>query len=109
MQNDAILATLGFDNQLAPWATLALDLITEWQVGDNKIDLPRSIHFDQPFPRDLETTPITVARENLITASAGTKFRVRGGTVLLANALIPLSDAGLQSGVIWTGGLEFAF
>jgi len=108
-QNDAILATLGFDDQLAPWATLAVDLITEWQVGDNKIDLPRSIHFDSPFQRDLETTPITVSRENLITASAGTKFRVRGGTVLLANVLIPLSNAGLEPGVVWTGGLEFSF
>ncbi|MEJ2240362.1 MAG: hypothetical protein P8X82_18885 [Gemmatimonadales bacterium] len=109
IQNDAVLATLGFDNQLAPWATLALDLITEWQVGDNKIDLPHSIHFDSPFPRDLQTTPITVSRENLMTASAGTKFRVRGGTVLLANVLIPLTDAGLEPGVVWTGGLEFAF
>jgi len=109
LQNDAVLATLGFDDQLAPWATLALDLITEWQVGDNKIDLPRSIHFEQPFPRDLETTPIIVNRENLVTASAGSKFRVRGGTVLLANVLIPLSDAGLQPGVVWSGGLEFAF
>jgi hypothetical protein len=109
MQNDAILATIGFDEQLAQWATLALDLITEWQVGDNKIVLPQSISFEEPFPRSLESTPISVVRENLITASAGSKFRVRGGTILLANVLIPLSDAGLQPGVVWTAGLEFAF
>ncbi len=109
MQNDAILATLGFDERMAPWATLALELMTQWQVGDNQIELPGPIMFDEPFPRELKSTDITVVRENLIQASAGAKFRVRGGTVLLTNVLIPLTKAGLQPGVVWTAGLEFGF
>ena len=108
-QNDAILATLGFDQRMASWATLALDVISEWQVGPNQIVLPGTIEFDQPFPRRVESTSVKVMRENLIQASAGVKFRVRGGTVVLTNVIIPLTHAGLQPGVVWTAGLEFGF
>ena len=40
-QNDAILATIGFDHLMGRGATLAGDLITEWQVGASKLALPQ--------------------------------------------------------------------
>ena len=58
LQNDAILATVGFDQRMASWATLALEMITQWQVGDNKIELPGPILFDEPFPRELPSTSV---------------------------------------------------
>jgi hypothetical protein len=109
LQNDAILATLGFDERMASWATLALELMSQWQVGDNKITLPGPIQFNEPFPREVPSTGVTVVRENLIQASAGAKFRVRGSTILLTNVIIPLTKAGLQPSVVWTAGLEFGF
>jgi len=109
LQNDAILATIGFDERMASWATLALEFMSQWQVGDNKITLPGPIHFDEPFSREVPSTDVTVVRENLIQASAGAKFRVRGGTILLTNVIIPLTKAGLQPSVVWTAGLEFGF
>ena len=109
LQNDAIMATLGFDQRMASWATLALEMMTQWQVGDNQIELPGPIQFDQPFPRELQSTSVSVIRENLVQASAGAKFRVRGGTVILTNFIVPLTKAGLQPGIVWTAGLEFGF
>jgi hypothetical protein len=109
LQNDAVLATVGFDQLMAPWATLALELISEWQVGDNKISLPGPIEFDAPFPRRLEATSIKSARENIVEASAGMKFVVRGGTTIITNAIIPLARVGLQPNVVWSTGLEFSF
>ena len=40
VDNDAFLITGGFDQLLAPWATLAADLITEFQVGTSKLTVP---------------------------------------------------------------------
>ena len=48
-------------------------------------------------------------RENVVNASVGMKFTVRGGTVLIANAIFPLTDTGLQPDVVWTAGLEYNF
>ncbi|UCD24769.1 MAG: hypothetical protein JSW51_02290 [Gemmatimonadota bacterium] len=109
LQNDAILATVGFDERMASWATLAIELMSQWQVGDNKITLPGPIQFDEPFPREVPSTGVTVVRENLVQASGGAKFRVRGSTILLTNVIIPLTKAGLQPSVVWTAGLEFSF
>ena len=39
-ETDAVLGTLGFDHLLAPWATLAVDLISQLQVGDSPLQVP---------------------------------------------------------------------
>lgn len=106
LQNDAVLATIGFDNLMASWATFAADLITEWQVGDNPIDLPGDIVFVAPFQRRVPSISIPDRDNNLISLSTGVKFTVRGGTVLVLNAIAPLRKAGLQPDFIWTIGLE---
>src|SRR3712207_9458870 len=37
--NDAVLATLGFDHLLAPWATLAADVVTELRSEEHTSEL----------------------------------------------------------------------
>jgi len=106
LQNDAVLATLGFDNLMTSWATFGADLITEWQVGDNPIKLPGDIVFIAPFQRRIPSISIPERRNNLINLATGVKFNVRGGTVLVLNAIAPLRKAGLQPDFIWTVGLE---
>src|SRR5205807_9914668 len=39
-ENSAVLATVGFDHVMAPWAALAVDLVSELQVGASKLRLP---------------------------------------------------------------------
>lgn len=109
LQNDAVLATLGFDNLMTDWATLAIDFISEWQVGDNKILLPGDAQYDVPFVRTVQTSTVADMKQNFIAASGGMKFTLRGGTVLMTNILFPLTRAGLLPDFVWTAGIEMAF
>lgn len=108
-RNDAVLASLGFDNLLTDWATLAAGVLTEWQVGAAEFELPPDIVWHTPFERRLEATSIPEKRNNIINATVGTKFTVRGGTVLTTNVMFPLREVGLQPDVYWTLGLDFSF
>lgn len=109
LQNDAVLATLGFDALVADWATVAFELVSEWQVGANKVPLPGPIVFIAPFDRTYASTSIPTRREDIVNASVGGKFTVRGGMVIVLNGLVPLRGVGLQPDYIWTMGLEYAF
>lgn len=109
LENDAFLATIGFDDRMADWATLAFDLITEWQVGDAAVHVPGAIVFDIPSGLSIDATNIPDRRENLVDASIGLKFQVRRGTVIIANVIIPAVSAGLRPDIIWTLGLEGVF
>ncbi len=107
--NDAVLATIGFDHLMAPWATVAADLSTSWQVGKRKQTLPGDIVYEVPFVRHLPATSIQNRKDELINLSLGMKFRVRGGTVLVINGIAPMRKSGMQPDYIWTAGLEGSF
>jgi hypothetical protein len=109
LQNDAVLVTLGFDNLMTDWATLAIDFLSEWQVGESQILLPGNATFDVPFVREVQTTQVADMKQNLVAASGGIKFSLREGTVLMTNILFPLTRAGLLPDFIWTVGLELIF
>lgn len=109
LQNDAVLATLGFDNLMASWATLAFSMISEWSVGEQKVTLPPPIQLQFPFARTIESTSIPNRREDRFDAAVGVKFSLRGGTVLMMNGTAPLRRASLQPDFIFTTGLEFSF
>ena len=108
-ENNSVLATLGFDNLLSPWATMAFDLISEWQVGDSKLQVPGTVVYTEPFPHTVEPTNLPSQKDNFMSASLGFKFQTPRGITLVMNGLIPLRDSGLQPSAIWTGGLEYSF
>jgi hypothetical protein len=109
LQSDAILATLGFDALVADWATVAAELITEWQLGATKISLPGPLEYQVPFQRSYPATSIPERRQDAMNMSLGAKFVVRGGMVLVVNGLVPIKKAGLQPEIAWTAGLEYTF
>jgi hypothetical protein len=109
LQTDAILATLGFDALVAEWATVAADLISEWQLGSSRLALPGDIDFTSPFPRTYPATSIPDRRQDILNMTVGAKFTVRGGTVIVLNGLVPINQSGLQPGIVWTAGLEYTF
>ena len=106
---DGVLATIGFDQMVASWATLAADLITETAVGDNAPPLPQPVTFDVPFRRTVTPTDIPEFRDNYVNLSIGMKFTTANGVQLLTNAIFPLQRAGLQGDAVWTVGLEKTF
>lgn len=109
LQRDGIVIQGAFDNLMTEWATLAIGVESEIQVGDNPFVLPSTIEIDQPFVRQFRATNIPNAQGDLLRASVGGKFTVRGGTVLVANAIFPLRKVGLQPDFTWTIGLDFPF
>src|SRR5216110_231248 len=48
-QTSAVLTTVGFDHVMAPWAAIAVDLVSELQVGESKLRLPGTVTYDVPF------------------------------------------------------------
>ena len=107
--NNAVLATVGFDHLMAPWATLAVDLVSELQAGESKLQLPGPVTYDVPFRRTVEPTNIPNRRDDQINASFGFKFLTGSGITLVTNTLWPLNRGGLRPNVLWTAGLEYNF
>jgi len=108
-QNSAVLATIGFDHVMAPWAAIAVDLVSELQVGESKLRLPGTVTYDRPFSRTVEPTNIPTERDDVVNGSFGFKFVTHSGITLVANTLWPLNRGGLRPNVLWTAGLEYNF
>jgi hypothetical protein len=109
VQNDAVLATVGFDHVLAPWATLAVDVASEFQVGDQKLLIPEAVTVDAPFMRTFLPSNIPNIRDDIVNGSFGFKFVTSAGVTIVTNAIVPLNDGGMRPSVLWTGGLEYGF
>ena len=109
LANNGVLTTFGFDHLLAPWATLAVDFIGEWQVGDSKITVPQPIVYAAPFARVVPATAIPEQKDDQMATSIGMKFVTPSGMTFVANALFPLRDSGVQPNTIWTAGIEYNF
>lgn len=108
-ESDAVLGTLGFDHLLAPWATLAVDVISEFQVGTSPLTLPDPVVIEAPYRRVISPSTIPRRRDDLINGSIGVKLVTGVGLTAIANTIWPLNRGGLRPDVIWTAGLEYNF
>ena len=109
VQNNSIDATLGYDVLLSSWATMAFDVLGAWQLGASHLNVPPPVQYQSPFPRTLDVTNIPAQRDNFMSVSVGFKFTTKRGIQVVSNALFPIRDAGLQPGVMWTGGVGYNF
>jgi hypothetical protein len=109
LDNDAFLLTAGFDELLAPWATLAGDLITEFQVGTSRLTIPPDVTLEAPFRRTVRASSIPERRDDIVNASLGTKLSLPQRVTFLANAVFPLNRGGMRPDVLWTLGAEYTF
>lgn len=109
MENDAVLATLGFDHVMADWVTLAVDVISDFQVGEPKLTVPDPVALEVPFRRTIASSNIPNRRDDIINGSFGFKFVTPSGLTIVANSLWPLNSGGLRASVAWTAGLEYTF
>jgi hypothetical protein len=108
-RNDGLLLTAGFDQPLSGWATVAADLVSDWEIGKSALELPGTVSFLYPFIRTVEPTNIPEMRDHRVHGSLGFKFRTPGGPILVTNLLVPLRRGGLQSSFVWTLGLDLNF
>jgi hypothetical protein len=108
-ETDAVLATVGFDHLLAPWATLAVDVISQLQVGDSPLQIPGPVNIEAPYQRTIIPTVIPDSRDDIVDGSLGVKLTAAPGLVLVGNGGWSLNRGGLRPDVIWTAGLEYNF
>jgi len=108
-ENDAVLATVGFDHLLAPWATLAVDVISQLQVGDSPLQVPGPVHIEAPYHRTIIPTVIPDSRDDIVDGSLGVKLTAAPGLTVVGNGGWSLNRGGLRPDVIWTAGMEYNF
>jgi hypothetical protein len=109
LQNNAILATVGFDHLLNPNWTMAVDALSEIQLGDNKVAIPPDVEFEVPFRRSVTPTNIPGTKDHVVNGSLGFKYAKPGAVTGVINALFPLRAGSLQPRVAFTAGLEYSF
>ena len=106
---DVFLLTAGFDQLLAPWATLAADIISEFPVGTTEIPVPQSDrarvavpargpHFVHPGPKGRHHR--CLVRHEAHDPQAVT---------FVGNAVFPLNRGGMRADVLWSLGAEYTF
>jgi hypothetical protein len=113
-QNGAVLATLGFDHLMSPSVTLAVDVISEWQAGDSKIEYPDPVTLitsvgTATSVRIVNPLNVPDKRDDRVLASIGAKLTTARGLTVIGNFLVPMLRGGLQPNVAWTAGLEYSF
>lgn len=99
--NDAFLATVGVDADMAPWATVSLSVVGQLQAGTSAYRLP-----DGSGVRPLSNIP--AIRDDALSASLGAKLGIRGVRATL-NVLAPFTQGGPRPDLAYTVGVERAF
>ena len=107
-QNEVELV-VGFDHMLSDWATIAVDLLGAFKLGQSELVFPEPVEITSPFFRRVERTNIVNRRDDIVDGSLGFKFRTGSGVVFVANLLVPLNDGGLRSRITPTFGIEYLF
>jgi hypothetical protein len=108
-ETDAVLATVGFDHLLSPWATLAIDVLSQLQVGDSPLQVPGPVHIESPYQRVITPSSIPDSRDDIIDGSLGVKLTAAHGLTVVANGSWSLNRGGLRPDVIWAAGVEYNF
>jgi hypothetical protein len=107
--NNAVLATIGFDQLITPNATLAFDILSEWEVGSAGLSIPGPVEFTAPYVRSVEPTTIPDMRDDIVNAALGAKFLLGSGVTAVVDGLVPLNRGGLRPDWGLTLGLERSF
>ena len=108
-ENDAVLATVGFDHLLAPWATLAVDVISQLQVGDSPLQVPGPVIIEAPYHRTIIPTVIPDSRDDLVDGSLGIKLTAAPGTHGGGQRRVVAESRGAQAGRDLDGGIGVQF
>ena len=108
-RNNVVLATVGFDHLLGKGITMAAEVVSESQLGESRLHLPKPVHIVAPFRRTVYPTSIPDIRDDIVNGSLGFKFSAANRTTVVTNALFPLNDGGLRARLTYTLGVEYAY
>jgi hypothetical protein len=111
---DAVLATVGFDHLMGRNTTLAVEFISQWQIGDNPLTFPEPVTVtalvgNSSAVRVIRPINVPDRRDHIALGSVGAKFGLGPGFNLVTNAMVPLRQGGLQPNLTFTTGFEYSF
>lgn len=117
LEQDAIEAFIGFDQKVFETLTLAVDVLSEFEVGDEieALKFPEPVVVQRDVGDILLRKEVSVtniprfARDNKINAAWGFKFHPKESLVIIGNVFVPLNDGGLRSDWTPTLGFELSF
>jgi hypothetical protein len=125
LQNHTVVGLLGFDHLLSAGVTLAVDLLSEFELDKSSVQVPPDIDYTEPFSRTVVASTIPDRRDNRIDATFGFKWSVpcaaqwptfcaKGaevgrGITFITSVVVPLNHGGLRPGVIWSAGAQYKF
>jgi hypothetical protein len=98
----------GFDQLVAPWATMAVDILANWELG-TPFQVPGPVEYTQPYAHTIVRTSVPDTHDHQINGSLGFKFSLSPAATALVNVLVPLRNGGVTPDVAYTMGLEFNF
>jgi hypothetical protein len=107
--DDAALATLGFDQAFASWATLSADVVSELQLGASVFQAPPPVTFTAPFIRTVRPLEVPEGRDNLVSLSLGFRFATLSNFTGVANTLVPVTGTSPHPDFAWSLGVEYDF
>lgn len=108
-QTNSLLVVAGFDHILSEVATLAVEILGDFQVEDSPLGLPEPVVFTAPTVRTVELHDIPDRADHLLDLAFGLKFQAPGDTRIVTGALFPFLKGGARPTFQWTIGLERSF
>jgi hypothetical protein len=117
LDRDEIEFIIGFDQKVAEWFTLAIDVLGRIDLGDpvesqqfpDNVDINWTVG-NTNYVNSVSLTNIPhYSKDNIIDAAFGFKMNLKQSLLIIGNVFVPLNDDGLRAGIIPTLGLEFSF
>jgi hypothetical protein len=117
LDRDEFEFIIGFDQKIAEWFTLVVDVLGRIQLGDpiETQTFPENVNINWTVGNTDYTESVSLtnipnySRDNIIDAAFGAKFKLKESLLILGNVFVPLNDDGLRAGVVPTIGIEFSF
>ncbi|HQV30442.1 MAG TPA: hypothetical protein PKV71_01130 [Calditrichia bacterium] len=117
-RGDELALYLGYDHQVNPAFTLAVDVLSEFQIHpiEEGYRLPGSVEYRQEVSNNVtyrRRVPLSNIpfweRDHYVNAAFGIKYSPREDMIILSNLLLPLNSGGLRTALTPSLGFDFSF
>jgi hypothetical protein len=117
LDRDEFEFIIGYDQKIADWFTLVIDVLGRFDLGDPVASqqFPESVDINWTvgstnYVRHVSLTNIpNYKSDNPINAAFGLKVNLKESLLMIGNVFVPLNDDGLRAGIVPTLGVEFSF
>ena len=117
LDRDEFEFVVGYDQKIADWFTLVIDILGRFDLGDpvENQQFPEGVNITRTVGSTDYVTFVSLTNmpnythDNLIDAAFGFKMLLKESLLIMGNVFVPLNDSGLRADIVPTLGLEFSF